>query len=73
MKNFEIWSEGFRATGEWGTATYHGSCEGDSFKQVCILFATHNLNFAKYFDPDRMTFWGCKLFDNEYDARNRFG
>jgi hypothetical protein len=73
MKKFEIWSEGYAATCEHSEARYHGSAEGKSFKEAVKNFAdTHN-HFKKYFNKETMSFWGCKLFDNETKARQNFG
>lgn len=73
MKVYEIWSEGYRATGEEGSATFHGTMRGDSFHQACDRLAEHHSAFAKYYETDTMTYWGCQLFDNEKDARARYG
>lgn len=70
---YAIWSEGFRATGESGTARYHGKAKGSSFAEACAWYATKNPIWARYFDEINLTYWGCKLFDNEADARKRFG
>jgi hypothetical protein len=70
---FEIWSEGFAATGDSGEATLHGTATGQSFAEACLRLAKEQPAFAQHFDPDRMTYWGCRLFDNEADARKRFG
>jgi hypothetical protein len=72
-KIFEVWSEGYRATGERGEAFYHGSASGESFKEACIELAARKPAFSTYFDRDALTHWGCKLFDNEADARRSFG
>lgn len=73
MKQFEIWSEGYAATGEAGPATFHGIYGGLDFKDACTNYAKLDKAFARYFNPDRMTYWGCSLFDNEVDARKSFG
>lgn len=73
VRTFQIWSEGFRATGESAGAHYHGSSIGKDFKEACDRFAEENLTFWEYYDPNRMTFWGCKLYDNEHEARLSFG
>lgn len=72
MKKFEIWCEGYISSGNRGRANCFGSEEANNFKDACISF------FAKrednnYFDIDKMTYWGCRLFDNEIDARKSFG
>ena len=70
---FEIWQEGYRATGDQAPASKAGEAEGDNFKAACEEFAHANPEWAKYFDSARMTHWGCRLFDNEADARKSFG
>jgi NAD+ synthase len=67
---FEIWSEGYRSTtGESRKATFHGRMKAESFSGAC----------KKLFDgialyvSDSNTYWGCKLFDNEQEARKSFG
>lgn len=72
-KTFEIWSEGWRANGGSGTATFHGTSTGYTFKEACDNLALRRKDFAQFYDPERMTYWGCKLFDNERDARATFG
>ena len=71
MKVFEIWSEGFIATGDSGPATYHGTQVAETFRQACKLFFGEQ-NDAN-FNLDRLSYWGCGLFDNEKDARKAFG
>ena len=73
MPVFQIWSEGYKATGESGGAHRHGKAEGESFKEACCSFASKDSDFATYFDESGMTYWGCKLFDNEVDARKLYG
>lgn len=76
---FEIWSEGYRATGESGTAHLHGKEEATSFEEALLLHALRNEEFYKYLDHkpsskgSNYTYWACRLFDNEKDARKSFG
>jgi len=72
-KIYHIWSEGFRATGEYGFANYFGSEKATSFQEACDLYALKNPEFATYYNADQLTYWGCRLFDNEADARKSFG
>lgn len=72
-KEFEIWSEGFAVTGQIAGAHYHGSCRGEDFEDACKNFAKENEEFAHYFNENYMSHWGCKLFDNEAEARKHFG
>ena len=68
-KIFEIWSEGYIITGGSGTAQLHDKIKANSFKEACdILF-----NGDQFYNPKNLTYWGCRLFDNETDARKAFG
>lgn len=78
---FSIWSEGYRATGESGGATFHGTYEGDTFRDAVKAWAEslpREKDAAGYVprelvDLDELTYWACRLFDNEAEARKAFG
>ena len=70
---YEIWSEGYSCTGNSSGAIYLGTFEAESFKAACDLLAKSDKEFDRLYNPERMTFWGCRLFDNETDARKSFG
>lgn len=36
MKEFEVWSEGYSATGEHSGAIYHGIVAAETFDEACI-------------------------------------
>jgi len=69
MRTYTIWSEGFAATGESGTAICHGTATGDTFKEAC----RKHFKRDQYFDERSLSYWGCGLYDNESDARRNFG
>ena len=71
-KKFDIWAEGYGASGQGGTACHFGRAYGKDFKEACITFFSV-ASRPGWFDPERMTHWGCRLFDNEIDARRSFG
>jgi hypothetical protein len=73
MSIYEIWSEGYRISGNASNACFWGSEQGRDFKEACRIFAASNKGFDHNFDPESMTVWGCRLFDNENDARKVFG
>ena len=73
MPSFKIWSEGYSATGNSAGAHFHGEAKGEDFEKACRNFASKEPEFAKYFDKSGMTYWGCRLFDNESDARQSYG
>jgi len=73
-KLFHIWSEGYVATCEHGTAQYICSVYAKTFKEACISTFKKGL-FDGYgnFNEEQLTLWGCHLYDNEQDARKSFG
>lgn len=73
MKRWEIWSEGYSASGDAGTAVHHGSVKAATFKEACEQLADRDREFMRYYDAERLTYWGCRLFDNEGEARATFG
>ena len=68
-KVWEIWEEGYRVNGGSGTAVFRGRVEAPTFREACEKFYKGD----KLFDPERLTLWGCRIFDNEADARRSFG
>ena len=75
---FEIWSEGYLATGMEGIpekARMLAEVEADSFQEACDKLCSDPDWQRRYgnYNPERLTVWGCRLFDNEADARKSFG
>ena len=64
-----VWREGYRATGAEEKAHLAGTLVAKSFFEACEKLFENNANY----DSERNTLWGCKLFDNEIDARRFFG
>ncbi len=73
MKLHEVWSEGFAATGQSGTATCYGRFPGETFRDAVIAWRTTLGNDAEFVELERLSFWCCRLFDNEAQARESFG
>lgn len=74
MAIFDVWKEGFACTGQIATAELVGRMEADSFKAaVQKLYDELTPAARSDWDLERMTIWGCRLFDNEADARRGFG
>lgn len=68
-KQYEIWSEGYVATGERAQAFYHGIGYGTTFQEACDNFFGDNETYSSH----NLSYWACKLFDNGTDARRSFG
>jgi len=78
-RKFQIWTEGYAATGEHGDASLMGEAEGATFDEAVDAFiAKHkeqNPNDAHHWKGSgrNAAFWACRVFDNEADARKSFG
>lgn len=73
MPTFDIWSEGYAATGESGPAYLMGKGSGATFREAVISFMESKPELKSSFNEETLTHWGCKLYDNEKDARAAFG
>lgn len=73
---YEIWTEGFRVSGETeGKAYKIGEERADSFEEACDLFVKHNPRYQDCYKKVNgiPSYWACRWFDNEADARKSFG
>lgn len=72
---FAVWTEGFNIKGDKGTAQFHGTFKGNTFREAVKAFqySITPSPGARLIDLDHMTMWGCKFYDNEHDARKLFG
>ena len=72
QKEYEIWQEGYVATGESQQAYLRGKATGYSFLDAVDNYISSQSSDVKdcfNADLDVATIWGCRLFDNEADAR----
>ncbi len=86
-QTFEIWVEGYAATGEHGTAQMIGTGTGDTFDEAVQDYMKWNPKHGikengrgRYVSDEayknrrsNWNIWGCNLYDNEADARKSFG
>lgn len=70
-----IWIEGFAATGERGPASYEGTWPGWTFLDACRAWAHSKPERLQLFSEENgvPTYWGCRMFDAEAEARTSFG
>lgn len=75
LKQFDIWSEGYVDNGGRADATYFGSYVAKSFDDAIQMHMNSSPNDARFFrkSETHWSFWGCRLFDNEVEARKSFG
>ena len=70
QQKFDIWMEGFKITGQEAQAQLVArNAPGENFLDA----ARRHYGSDPHFDPEKGTYWGCKLFDNESEARRCFG
>lgn len=70
----QVWSEGYQATGNESGAILHGEVSGaTTLKNACAALAEQNPEFRAHYDAKRMTWWGCRLFADESEARQSYG
>ena len=70
---WHVWIEGYAATGEHGRAQFVGAVHAATFEEACKKL--HNPRWGNYGHDrkGRPTYWACRLYDNEADARKEFG
>ena len=75
MKIYEIWAEGYKATGQESHAQLLSKYKADSFDAAVEQYHVEHddcIDFNRY-GKSRHAIWGCELFDNAIDARKSFG
>lgn len=70
---YKIWTEGFHVNEGKSGASFVASVEANSFREACNKYADQNPGWKNLYDSERLTLWGCNLFDNEVDAKKSFG
>jgi hypothetical protein len=69
MPLFTIWREGFDALGAHGDAQCVAVVEAEDFAAACQSFFGSDPEF----DRVSLTYWACRLYDDEAAARATFG
>lgn len=74
MKQWPVWVEGYAATGEHATAAFMGNWPGETFVDACRAYSDSTSSPSCFAVKDgQPSYWGCRFFDNEQDARAAFG
>lgn len=69
-----VWAEGYRASGDRSDATLLGTARAATFRGAVEIIRDRSDAPELYtFKGGLCFFWECRLFDNEDDARRRFG
>lgn len=75
IKSFDLWMEGYICTGQSSGAEFLGTFTASSFIEACDKWAETLGDEKEYYSKkgDKAWFWGCRIYDNEADARKSFG
>lgn len=76
MTAWDIWAEGFASNGglESATRLTKTPVEADTFDEAVVKHVESASDSHLFHKKDSgWTYWGCRLFDNETDARASFG
>lgn len=76
MTVYELWMQGYLVTGMEGipqTAVFLGRYEADTFIEACRKYQVEKHDSYYRDDGENASSWGCRIFDNEHDARKIFG
>lgn len=77
MREWSIWAEGYKATGQSSDAVFLGTQTAETFDEAVEKhIASASDDERKYYSKSERgyyTMWGCRIYDNETDARKAFG
>ena len=74
MTKFDVWLEGYAATGEHGTAQcLQREVMVDTFPEACRLALGNKGWDMSYYSAGPNTYWGCRFYPTEAEARKSFG
>jgi hypothetical protein len=73
MRRFEVWMEGYAATGGTAYAEFVAEVEAETFEEACVKALKVRHFDMSFYRPESNAYWGCRLFDNEREARRVFG
>ena len=69
LKTYDVWMEGYRVLGNEQGAELLGSATAETFKEACDIVCMGDDHYDSYAGE----VWGCRLYDNEEEARKSFG
>ncbi|MBA1218164.1 hypothetical protein [Pseudomonas fulva] len=77
IRAIEVWTEGYSVTGNRSPAqrmgVYQAATFDDAVAQHLQTLDAEGQSFYRQSENGVWSCWGCRLFDNEADARRSFG
>lgn len=70
-----LWVEGYSISGNRSDASFCGKYDVDTLQEAVIEYKSTvtDQRSRDLIDVNKLTYWGCRFFDNEDDARRSFG
>ncbi len=80
MNKYEVWIEGYSATGENAPAQKlvnpnndNGTWQSETFQEACKKALIELKWDMSYYNEKANSYWACRFFDNEIESRKDFG
>jgi len=73
MKAISVWMEGYWATGCRASTLFCGTFKANNLREACQKWVDQEEGREEYYDAKNNTYWGCRFFDNETEARKIYG
>lgn len=68
-----LWMEGFQVMEGSAQAEYCGTYQAKTLREAVEMWIAEDTRRRGLVDLERLTYWSCRFFDNEADARKSFG
>ena len=68
-----LWIEGYACTGQSKEAQHEGTYKAETLTDAVAQWAGSSVEKMNLVDFNMLTYWGCRFFDNESDARKLCG
>ena len=69
----DLWMEGYYTNGDSSPARYCGHYKVSCLSDAVKAWSAEDYSRSKHVNMEDLTFWGCRFFDNELEARRTFG
>jgi hypothetical protein len=76
MNTFEVWCEGYHVQEGTGRHWLVDTVKAKTFKEACdIAFANPDQSegWRECYNSEKLSHWGCRLFDNASEAAEKCG
>jgi len=71
--SFDLWIEGYSVSGCRSKASLLGSYDANDIHDAVAQWREEICYVSNMWNGSFYEFWGCRIFDNEVEARKSFG